>query len=349
MIQPNDSTLSRNGASRCKPLLLYVGHGYHKVTESTKFFLELLSERYRVEILWDESWRDASRKIRARQVNAFNPDVVLFFQTLPVRAEISRIRCRNKIFVPMYDSVVHSMRRMRRRVRGQCLRTINFCGETQRFFSRLGCVSLQVQYWPLPRISRPRTVDGVRIFFWIRRNEIGWPTLKTILGNFRPDHILLRCAADPGQHLLLPTAEETREFNISIVEGWLEKDRYRELFEACNVYVAPRLFEGIGLSFLEAMTHGLAVVAPDLPTMNEYIRHGENGYLYDPEKIVPIDFGDLARVRESALADVVSGSQDWIRQRAKLLEFIGASLPKETLFERILTWGRRLPLIGEVI
>ena len=48
-----------------------------------------------------------------------------------------------------------------------------------------------------------------------------------------------------------------------------------------NVYFAPRLEEGIGQTFLEAIRWGRCVVAADNRTINEYIIHGVNGLLYD--------------------------------------------------------------------
>src|SRR6202012_2876394 len=37
--------------------------------------------------------------------------------------------------------------------------------------------------------------------------------------------------------------------------------------------------EGVGITFLEAMARGCAVVAYDAPTMNEYIESGKTGVL----------------------------------------------------------------------
>ncbi len=42
------------------------------------------------------------------------------------------------------------------------------------------------------------------------------------------------------------------------------------------------------MSFLEAMAMGKAVVAADNPTMNEYLTHNVNGYLFNPEDPRPI-------------------------------------------------------------
>ena len=55
-----------------------------------------------------------------------------------------------------------------------------------------------------------------------------------------------------------------------------------------TIYIASRPYEGIGMSFLEAMADGRCVVAHDNTTHNEYIEHGKNGFLFDMEEDIII-------------------------------------------------------------
>ena len=54
------------------------------------------------------------------------------------------------------------------------------------------------------------------------------------------------------------------------------------LYRQGDVYVYPTTLEGIGLTIAEALSSGLPVITPDVPPMNEFVRHGENGYLLRP-------------------------------------------------------------------
>ena len=312
-----------------RPTLLYIGHSYHRQTSSTAFFLDLLRRDHEVTVHWDESWLPGHERVSAAQINALNPDVVVFFQLVPTRHELRRIRCQRLFLVPMHDYVVAAPPRRWKRIQPSGLRVVSFCRATHSLFTALGFESLPVQYWPPNIMTSPRdTGQGLRVMFWMRRQEISWQVLKQVLGPLRPEQIILRVAADPGGSVELPDDDDLREYRVQVVTGWQDKDQYLRLLESCNLFMAPRLHEGIGQSFLEAMAMGLAVVAPDSPTMNEYITHGRNGYLYDFAAPRPIDFASLPAVRECALRDVAAGHQRWLKDAPGILELIAGEAPR---------------------
>jgi len=61
-----------------------------------------------------------------------------------------------------------------------------------------------------------------------------------------------------------------------------------DLYRCHAVFLAPSVFEGQLLTMLEAAAAGLAVVATNTCGMRDFIRHGENGLLFetgDPEAL----------------------------------------------------------------
>ena len=102
-----------------------------------------------------------------------------------------------------------------------------------------------------------------------------------------------RQALDPEQKFDEPGALLAAKLEIS--EWYDTREEMIKDMEKSAVYIAPRLYEGIGMSFLEAMAHGRCVIAPDNPTMNEYITDKVTGYLYNPNQIVPLS---LDRIKE---------------------------------------------------
>ena len=82
------------------------------------------------------------------------------------------------------------------------------------------------------------------------------------------------------------------------------------------------------MTFLEAMAMGLAVVAPDRPTMNEYIRHGVDGYLYDPRKPDMVDLDSASVVVSRARQAVLEGRAAWLESTDRLLADILAEKPR---------------------
>jgi glycosyltransferase involved in cell wall biosynthesis len=326
-----------------RPALLYVGHSYHRQTSSTQFFLDLLRREYEVSVLWDESWLPGNAPLRAEQINSLEPDVVLFFQLVPARRELRKFRCRNLFLVPMHDYVVSVSAEHWSRIGSSGMRVINFCRASQLVFTQLGFESLPVQYWPPASAAAPSGADDeLRILFWARRHEIGWQVLKRLLGSRRPERITLRIAPDPGETIDLPDESDVREYRVNTVAGWLEKERYLELLADCNIFMAPRPTEGIGQATLEAMAMGIAVVAPDAPTMNEYIVHNRNGYLYSLDAPHPLEFPALSAIRTQALRDVADGHRQWLADELRILAFMtGKAERRASLRWRLSGWWDR--------
>lgn len=317
------------------PKLLYIGHSFHRQTGSSSFFLDLLREHFAVTVIWDDSWTADGTPLTAERLNGHAADLVLFWQTLPRRAVLRRLHCRRLFWAPMRDGI-SLVPRPWRRIKPSGLRLINFCRETHDYCCAAGLESLPVQYWPQPGPPRVIADEPLRLFFWMRRGMPGWPTLKALLGTTRPERIVLRIAADPGETLVLPSITERAEYRIEQVPDWLEKADYLRLLGSCNAFMAPRLLEGIGLSFLDAMALGQAVIAPDRATMNEYIRHGENGWLYDPEALQPLDFSNLRALREQALRDVSAGHARWLASLPALISVLDDGHPNAA------SWSWRL-------
>ena len=96
----------------------------------------------------------------------------------------------------------------------------------------------------------------------------------------------------------------------------------QDLIKFKGIYVAPREFEGIGMSFLEAMAMGKAVIAVNQPTMNEYIQDGITGYLFDLKNPKPINLSKITQIQKNAYKYMKKGYQNWLKNRYKIIEFI---------------------------
>lgn len=309
------------------PKLLYIGHSHHRQTGSTRFLLDILAQHFAVNVIWDDSWTPGGTPLTAERINGHAPDLILFLQSLPKRAVLRRLHCRRLFWAPMRDGISLQPAPWRR-LKPSGLRLISFCREAHDYCSAAGLESLAVQYWPAPPETPPAIADEpLRLFFWMRRGTPGWPTLKALLGDHRPERIVLRTVADPGETLALPTEAERAEYRIEQVPDWLDKAYYLRLLGSCNAFMAPRLLEGIGLSVLDAMALGQAVIAPDRATMNEYLRHGENGWLYNPDAPTPLDFSALRQLREQALRDVVTGHARWRASVPALISYLDDGRP----------------------
>jgi len=297
--------------------IAFIGHGYHKKTKSSAFFIDLLREHH-VTIYFDYAFNGGASVDIESILNA-DYDLIVVFQVEYVALKIAQQLPERLIFVPMFDGARHLPPEAWAAFRNA--RIVNFSWTLHEHLQRLGVPSLRVQYFPDPNLFEPVTdFTALRGFFWQRVQKISWPVIRSLCANqgFTRFHFHLAMDPDCGEPNV-PDELDTSRFNVN-VSHWIEdrKDLEKILSEA-NVYFAPRPCEGIGMSFLEAMARGQCVVAPDAPTMSEYMTHGVSGLLYDVEDPRPLDFCDARRIGANARRTIERGFVRWQRDQSDLL------------------------------
>ena len=83
-----------------------------------------------------------------------------------------------------------------------------------------------------------------------------------------------------------------------------------DLLPLADIYLQPSEHESFGLAALEAMSAGVPVMITNVGGPGEFVRHGENGFLLDPE-----DLGAWVDCADKLLAD--SEYRDRIRATAR--------------------------------
>lgn len=310
----------------------FVDHSFHQKSTATFFLMNLLREENDVEILWDESWRNGPRADIA-QLGANGFDTLILFQLINKYspAELKACGCRNIVLVPMYDhsggwSDLYWLRY-------RDFKVVNFSRTLHEQLQRLEMNSKYFQYF-LPPVQNSAEVtkndDGLHGFFWQRTDGITWNHIRTLISgaDFRSFHLHL--AVDPpGYKKVMPTDEEIRKYNITISEWFDAREDYFRAASRANVFFAPRLYEGIGMSFVEAIADGKFIVAPDHPTMNEYIAHGVNGLLYSPAEPRPLAFPSADALPGPVRRCATEGYRRWCDQRAEMVDFIFSVMPRK--------------------
>ena len=174
------------------------------------------------------------------------------------------------------------------------------------------------QYYPKPCFKK-KSFDKVNVLFWVRRKEI---TLENVLKVINLDFVnslLVRFCPDVEMNFVKKDSNK-----IKFVSGWLSKKKYFGLFDSCNVFVAPRVSEGIGFSFLEAMARGLIVLGNNDSTMNEYVADSVDGFLFNYKKPVCLNLGsfELDLVKKNMEARFLAGYNRWCKDKLVLLDWV---------------------------
>jgi glycosyltransferase involved in cell wall biosynthesis len=182
-----------------------------------------------------------------------------------------------------------------------------------------GFQSIYVKYFPKP--SEFFSGNKEEIFFWQRLTHININVISKLFARDK-FKIHLHKAVDPYQDFIEPSKVMEKDFQISYSNWFKNKDEMLEIVRQKGIYVAPREYEGIGMSFLEAMAMGKAVIAVDNPTMNEYIKNGETGYLFDLKNVKKLDLSRIDEVQKNVYKYMQEGYRKWEKDKSLIINFI---------------------------
>lgn len=75
-------------------------------------------------------------------------------------------------------------------------------------------------------------------------------------------------------------------FSSEIVyHGWVDGKRKCAFLQQCDALILPSYYEGLPMCILEAMSYGKPILASNVGSIPEIVRHGVNGYLFEPGRI----------------------------------------------------------------
>lgn len=166
--------------------------------------------------------------------------------------------------------------------------------------------SKYIQFFQKP-ISFSSFGEEHGIFFWQRLTDINIYTICSLIGENNITHVHIHKAIDPSQHFV--ECRNLLKNKISYSEWFEYESDMLNIIEKYALYISPRMYEGIGMSFIKAMSMGRCVIAVDHPTMNEYISHGETGLLFDLSHIhdIRINDFDIRKIQKNTLEYMTEG------------------------------------------
>lgn len=298
--------------------IAFIDHSFHKKTQSSEFFINIINKNNNVDCIWYDSCV-GDNFININEINNGNYDLLIFWQIIAMPYQVQKIKCKNIIWIPMYDTEIirplYSLQTI-----GYLnfnIRIISFSKALANKMKKVGFKVLNLQYYPDPTNISNKSFDHLNIIFWQRIKKINFKLVKNLLIGNKINQIFYKNNPDPNQNIAIPNKNE-----VELINGWLNEKDYKDLLDRCNIYIAPRKYEGIGMTFLKAMAAGLIIISPDEPTANEYIKDGYNGYLYDMKKPKPIDLSNIKEVSKNLEKSFMDGYESWQNQKIDILEFI---------------------------
>jgi glycosyltransferase involved in cell wall biosynthesis len=284
---------------------------------STNFLREILEKKFSVSVFWDDYWK-GGEPLSVSEINKY--DYVFFFQTLLPFYKLKQIKAKI-IWVPMFDSDPLPDKYW------YCLSSIpikilSFSEYLHKKCLEFNIESLPLKYYLPPAFSDDIPKSGRHYFFWYR-GSLRFSDIKVFLDPQKVDSFVYRSAPDPYFKEEILSKGDIENYKLQIIRDvkFDSQEKYLELLKKSNIYIAPRTIEGIGISFLEAMAIGMVVVAYNNGTMNEYIKHNYNGYLFDSKNYY-INFDNIAAVLNNSKTMAQNGWIKWEKDKEIISDFI---------------------------
>ncbi|MDZ4789815.1 MAG: glycosyltransferase [Hyphomicrobiales bacterium] len=302
--------------------IAFIDHSFHEKTASNMFLRETLQSFGAFDLCLDESWQGGQAPDASAIAHA-DYHLTVCFQMEHMVPKLIAAGCANIIFVPMWDGCQHLPDEYWRGLSG--VRILSFSRTLHEKLVGLGATSAYFQYFPDPSQFEPITdFSTLRGFFWPRRHELTWAAIRRLIHGADFCSFQIHQAVDPGcAPFLAPSKVEIEKYNISLTSWFERREDFEQSLGSANVYFAPRIAEGIGLAFLEAMARGMCVAVPNAPTMNEYVEDRINGLIFDHKKPTSLHFSVAKELGARARESVELGFERWRIDRAdRLMQYL---------------------------
>lgn len=298
------------------------GHPAHEWSGSSRFFESILTSIGDMTYLRPNSLT-VGDQLRWALENEF--DLYVFFQ-FDFLAYGFIAAGHNVVIVPMVDgSASYGSEHWKYLTKG---RFISFSRTLHNFLRIQGITSFAIQYWPEPKVYESPQHES--IYYWPRGHH-NYISTRAILDSTRLyPNLELRVRESSTQESILDYSRVSNpRLKVIGIDGQHE---HLEEIRRSSIFVAPRPSEGIGQSFLEAMSYGRCVIARKFPTMSEYLVNRKTGvFLSATDKPIEsrLDWNQIGRAAHSA---VTKGYEEYLGTIPALSDFISRKSLKISRF-----------------
>ena len=185
--------------------------------------------------------------------------------------------------------------------------------------------SLRLDYFIKPTLNQSiNKSKKLNIFFW-DRGRINFNDWYHFFDKKEINQIIYFPMPDLGFNIIDDDLPNLKEHKIKRIDKkFLSKKEYLKLFKMCNVFVAPRKKEGIGMSIVEAISKGIFLVGYNDSTMNEYISNNKVGFIYDENTNKKINIKNIVNNYEYRNIRAKLNYDKWTRDKNKIIPLLNA-------------------------
>ena len=296
-----------------KNKLAYVDHSYHFKTRSGDFLRDVFKSKFSIKDFWIEKKLNFSEDF-------FLYDNFFFFQILPPIKVLEKIKNRNIMWAPMFDSPHHPIGfspLLWKIINYYNIKVLSFSKNLTLSMSRSKVKFINLKYYKKSKIKINKPKKKINIFFWYR-NDI---EVDDWINLFNPKIVNKITIFDiKSQNKIKITDKIKSNFQIKYIrKNFLKNNTFIKIINKNDVFIAPRKKEGIGMAQVEALSQGKYLLGFNDSTMNEYIKNEKIGFLFPTNKKINIKF--IKKFFNYRVTDNNSNYNKWQKDRLKILKF----------------------------
>jgi glycosyltransferase involved in cell wall biosynthesis len=303
--------------------ICYFGHPAHQWSGSSRFFEEILEDLGTVTYLRPDLI-SVDHDVRWALENDF--DLYVFFQ-FDFLAYAFVSAGKRVVIVPMVDGSASYGSEHWKMLRNASF--ISFSPTLHKFLKFQSKKSFAIQYWPEPKVYKSPNSNSV--YYWPRghHNFVSTKLVLNAMENYPDFKVKVRASENPQSVLDYSRLNSDR---LQILEIVSKSEHINQILDS-SIFVAPRPSEGIGHSFLEAMSFGRVVLAKNFPTMSDYIISGKTGVFF-PKRLKPLPSGlDWESMGRAALVEVEQGHLKYLDNKPLLMQLLTKVEPSPVKFK----------------
>ena len=305
-----------------KKRLAYIDYWSHKYTRSGDFLRDILSEEFEITDFW---WKE-KEKIPFNEINEY--EYIFFFHIFFPYQIMRKFKNKNIMWAPMYDALNFRNSFFEaifwKQMSRLGIKVLKFSNKITDSIGKEKIASLNLNYFLKPEFnSKTEEHSKLNIFFWDR----GRIKINEWLKFFNKDEInkiVYFPRPDPGGQINNKQyLEIKKEYNFELIEKeFMPKDDFINLMKQCNVFIAPRKKEGIGIAMVEAISRGIYVVGYNDSTMNEYISDNKIGFIFDENTKDKLNSNYVTQNYDYRKKHSETSYNIWMKERKKIIPLL---------------------------
>jgi len=310
-----------------KKKMAFIDFWSHKNTKSGDFLREIFSENFEITNFW---W-EPNKKIPLNEINNF--DYIFFFHVMFPYQLMKKLINKKIMWAPMYDAL--SFRNFFfkkifwKQISNLGIKVLKFSNKITESIGSEDVESLNLKYYIKPINPEINLNKKINIFFWDRgrikiQDWINFFDINEI------NQIIYLPNPDPGKKtndLDILTGVHSKKFTV-LKENFLPKIEFLRLLDDCNVFVAPRKQEGIGMAIVEAISRGMYIVAYNDSTMNEYVNNNKLGFIFDDKTKDKVNINYILDNYNFRCKTAQNNYEKWILDKKKIISLLNKESKK---------------------